>query len=162
MATGTDLIEIDGEAVEIGSNLQHTEPMGVSLARAEIDVQIATARRYPRSITRVAKNIRDLVSTGSMPLRDELLTRYRPTMLELLRLPGMGPKTVALLWSALEVADINSLEAAAKAGAWSSALVASFFHGEQVTYLILGVVVGVIAAVGALTLTDSHSTEEAH
>lgn len=48
------------------------------------------------------------------------------------------------------------------AGAWSSALVASFFHGEQVTYLVLGVVVGVIAAVGALSLTDSRSTEEAH
>ncbi len=64
----------------------------------------------------MAANIRDLVATGSMPLRDELLTRYRPTMLELLRLPGMGPKTVALLWSALEVADVDSLEAAAKAG----------------------------------------------
>ncbi len=64
----------------------------------------------------MAANIRDLVSTGSMPLRDELLTKYRPTMLELLRLPGMGPKTVALVWSALQVADIDQLEAAAKAG----------------------------------------------
>jgi DNA polymerase (family 10) len=51
-----------------------------------------------------------------MPLRDELLTKYRPTMLELLRLPGMGPKTVAMLWSSLQVADIDALEAAAKAG----------------------------------------------
>ena len=64
----------------------------------------------------MAANIRDLVATGSMPLRDELLTKYRPTMLELLRLPGMGPKTVALIWSALQVADIDALEAAAKAG----------------------------------------------
>ncbi len=64
----------------------------------------------------MAANIRDLVTTGSMPLRDELLTRYKPSMLELLRLPGMGPKTVALVWSALGVADIDALEAAAKAG----------------------------------------------
>jgi DNA polymerase (family 10) len=64
----------------------------------------------------MAANIRDLVATGSMPLRDELLTKYRPTMLDLLRLPGMGPKTVALVWSALQVADIDALEAAAKAG----------------------------------------------
>ncbi len=56
----------------------------------------------------MAANIRDLVATGSMPLRDELLKKYRPTMLELLRLPGMGPKTVALVWSALEVADIDA------------------------------------------------------
>jgi len=64
----------------------------------------------------MAANIRDLVATGSMPLRDELLTKYRPTMLELLRLPGMGPKTVALVWSALQVSNIDELEAAARAG----------------------------------------------
>jgi DNA polymerase (family 10) len=64
----------------------------------------------------MATNIRDLVATGSMPLRDELLTKYRPTMLELLRLPGMGPKTVALLWSSLQIENIDQLEAAARAG----------------------------------------------
>jgi DNA polymerase (family 10) len=64
----------------------------------------------------MAANIRDLVATGSMPLREELLQKYRPTMLELLRLPGMGPKTVALLYSALQIADIDALEAAARAG----------------------------------------------
>ncbi len=64
----------------------------------------------------MAANIVDLVRTGSMPLRDELLTKYRPSMLELLRLPSMGPKTVALLWSALQVSNMDELEAAAKAG----------------------------------------------
>jgi DNA polymerase (family 10) len=64
----------------------------------------------------MAANIRDLVATGSMPLRDELLAKYRPTMLELLRLPGMGPKTVALLWSCLQIGDIDQLETAARAG----------------------------------------------
>ena len=47
------------------------------------------------------------------------------------------------------------------AGAWSDALVASFFHGERITYAVLAAVVGVVAAFGALTLTDSHSTEGA-
>lgn len=46
------------------------------------------------------------------------------------------------------------------AGTWSSELVASFFHGERVTYAVLAVVVGLIAGFGALTLTDSRSTEE--
>src|SRR6201996_8455295 len=64
----------------------------------------------------MAANIVDLVRTGSMPLRDELLTKYKPTMLQLLRLPSMGPKTVALLWSALEISNIDELETAAKAG----------------------------------------------
>jgi uncharacterized membrane protein YraQ (UPF0718 family) len=46
------------------------------------------------------------------------------------------------------------------AGTWSHSLVASFFHGERITFAIVAVVVGIVAAGGALTLTDSHSTEE--
>ena len=46
------------------------------------------------------------------------------------------------------------------AGVWSSDLVQSFFHGERISYALLAVVVGLIAAVGAFTLTDSHATEE--
>ena len=46
------------------------------------------------------------------------------------------------------------------AGTWSSDLVASFFHGERITYAVLAVVVGLVTAVGALTLTDSRATDE--
>ncbi|MFD6549543.1 MFS transporter [Streptomyces sp. NPDC058398] len=46
------------------------------------------------------------------------------------------------------------------AGTWSDTLVASFFRGERITYAVLAVVVGLIAAGGALTLTDSRATEE--
>src|SRR5438105_11697464 len=64
----------------------------------------------------MATNICQLVETGDIPQRAELLQKYKPTMLELLRLPGMGPKTVALLWSALGGADIDSLESAPREG----------------------------------------------
>jgi EmrB/QacA subfamily drug resistance transporter len=46
------------------------------------------------------------------------------------------------------------------AGVWSSDLVATFFHGERITYALLAVVVGLVAGYGALTLTDSRSVEE--
>ena len=46
-------------------------------------------------------------------------------------------------------------------GTWSSDLVASFFHGERITYAVLAVIVGIVAIGGALTLTDSRATEEA-
>ncbi|MFF7445783.1 MULTISPECIES: MFS transporter [unclassified Streptomyces] len=46
------------------------------------------------------------------------------------------------------------------AGVWDSSLVQSFFHGERITYAVLAVIVGAIAAGGALTLTDSHSVDE--
>jgi MFS family permease len=45
-------------------------------------------------------------------------------------------------------------------GTWSDGLVATFFHGERITYVAMAVVVGLVAAGGALTLTDSRSTEE--
>src|ERR1700689_3258296 len=63
-----------------------------------------------------AANIQEIETRGSLKLRDELLTRYRPTMLELLKLPGMGPKTVSLLWEALQVSDVEQLQAAIAAG----------------------------------------------
>jgi DNA polymerase (family 10) len=84
---------------------------------------LATPESDPKALLAIpgigkgmAANIRDLVATGTMPLRDELLTKYKATMLVLLKLPGMGPKTVAMLHSALGVADIDALEEAAKRG----------------------------------------------
>jgi DNA polymerase (family 10) len=85
--------------------------------------QLATLVAEPKQLLAIpgigkgmAANIVELVATGTMPLREELLQKYKPTMLELLRLPGMGPKTVALIWSALEICDIDALETAAKEG----------------------------------------------
>jgi DNA polymerase (family 10) len=85
--------------------------------------QLSTIADDPKQLLAIAgigkgmvANIQALLTTGTMPLREELLQKYKPTMLELLRLPGMGPKTVALVWSACQVSDIDSLEAAAKAG----------------------------------------------
>jgi Na+/melibiose symporter-like transporter len=48
------------------------------------------------------------------------------------------------------------------AGRWSNDLVASFFHGERVTFAVLAVIVGLVAGWGALTLTDSRATDEPH
>jgi len=45
-------------------------------------------------------------------------------------------------------------------GAWSSDLVQAYFAGERISYLAVAVLVGVIATVGSLSLTDSHVTEE--
>ncbi len=47
-------------------------------------------------------------------------------------------------------------------GAWSPALVTSYFHGERVAYLVLTVLVGVVAVLGALTLDNTRTTDEHH
>lgn len=60
----------------------------------------------------MATNIQEIEKAGTLPLREELLTKYRPSMLELLRLPGMGPKTVALMWESMQVSSVAELEEA--------------------------------------------------
>jgi len=49
-------------------------------------------------------------------MREELLSKYGLGLLDLLKLPGMGPKTVALFWSAAQIASIDQLAAAIDAG----------------------------------------------
>ncbi|MFN8059399.1 MAG: DNA polymerase/3'-5' exonuclease PolX [Vicinamibacterales bacterium] len=65
----------------------------------------------------LAARIRDIVDTGTTSFRDELLAEFPPTILELLRLQGVGPKTVATLYHEKRIGSVADLEAAAKAGA---------------------------------------------
>jgi DNA polymerase (family 10) len=64
----------------------------------------------------MAANLQAIVETDSLPLRDELLARYGAGLLELLKLPSMGPKTVALLWDAAKIGSIDELAEAIDAG----------------------------------------------
>jgi EmrB/QacA subfamily drug resistance transporter len=66
---------------------------------------------------------------------------------------SVGTAVVGTLVAALVTASLP-------AGTWSTDLVASFFHGERITYAALAVIVGLIAGYGAMTLTDSRSVEE--
>jgi DNA polymerase (family 10) len=112
------LLEIDGaDPFRIRSYRRAAE------AVEQQTTQLATLADDPKQLLAIpgigkgmVANIQAVLASGTLPLREELLQKYKPTMLELLRLPGMGPKTVALVWSACQVCDIDSLEAAAKAG----------------------------------------------
>ena len=64
----------------------------------------------------LAKKIRELAETGSCEFHRELLVEFPPTILDLLRLQGVGPKTVALLYSSLNIRSIDDLVAAATSG----------------------------------------------
>ena len=47
-------------------------------------------------------------------------------------------------------------------GVWTGAFTETFYHGERIAYAVLAVVVGLVAGGGALALTNSRNTEEAH
>ncbi|MGD0014041.1 MAG: DNA polymerase/3'-5' exonuclease PolX [Bryobacteraceae bacterium] len=58
----------------------------------------------------IAEALRQIAERGSFDRRDQLLTRYPPTALELLKIQGLGPKTIALLWEHYRVSTIDDLE----------------------------------------------------
>lgn len=118
LAETADLLEISaGDPFRIRSYRRAAEAVESST------VQLSAIADDPKKLQEIpgigkgmASNIRDIEHTGTLPLREELLLTYRPTMLELLRLPGMGPKTVALLWDALQVSSVQELETAITSG----------------------------------------------
>ena len=64
----------------------------------------------------MAANIQELCRSGKLGPHQDLLKKYRPSMLELLKIQGLGPKTIALLWSAFQVSDLAGVEKLAREG----------------------------------------------
>lgn len=61
-------------------------------------------------------NLLEIFREGKLRVHSELLEKYRPSMLELLKIQGLGPKTIALLWSAYQVCDLAGVEKLAREG----------------------------------------------
>jgi DNA polymerase (family 10) len=60
----------------------------------------------------LAAKIQEISETGDSRYHRELLEQFPPTILDLLHLQGVGPKTVALLYKELGIKTIEELEAA--------------------------------------------------
>jgi DNA polymerase (family X) len=61
-------------------------------------------------------NLQELFEDGQLRVQADLLKKYHPSMLQLLKIQGLGPKTIALIWSAYEVSDVNGVEKLAREG----------------------------------------------
>jgi len=61
-------------------------------------------------------NLKELFETGKLAVQADLLAKYHPSMLQLLKIQGLGPKTIALIWSAYKVCDVDGVEKLAKEG----------------------------------------------
>jgi DNA polymerase (family 10) len=62
----------------------------------------------------LAEKIKEFVQTGKMETHEELRGRFPPGVLDLLRLRGLGPKKVRVLWQELGITDIDMLKKAAE------------------------------------------------
>jgi len=64
----------------------------------------------------LAARIREIAETGDTAYHKELVAEFPPTVLDLLQLQGVGPKTVATLYRELRVRTVDDLEQAATSG----------------------------------------------
>ncbi len=118
LAETADLLEIDGGD---GFRIRSYRRAAEAAEQTTVDLTIAAAEtarllEIPGIGKGMAANLQAIAATGTLPLRDELLAKYGSGLLELLKLPGMGPKTVALLWSAAQIASIDALAEAIEGG----------------------------------------------
>ena len=111
-----DLLEIKGEnpfkirayrnVADIASNHPHH--------LASLDE--TSLREIPGIGKDLAGKIREIATTGDSRFHRELLAEFPPSILEMMRLQGVGPKTVAMLHRELGVQTIDDLQRAALDG----------------------------------------------
>jgi DNA polymerase (family 10) len=116
LAEAADLMEIDGcDSFRVRSYRRAAD------AAEQTTVELAlcdTARLLEiEGIGKsMAAKLQAMAVTGRLDQREELLAKYGIGILELLKLPGMGPKTIALLWSAGQIGTVDQLAEAIAAG----------------------------------------------
>ena len=83
---------------------------------AEIAGDIKKLLEIPGIGKSMASHIQELFRDGKLALHCELLAKYQPAMLDLLKIQGLGPKTVALIWDTFHVCDPAGVEKLAREG----------------------------------------------
>ncbi len=72
--------------------------------------------RFPASARISPSRIREIADTGGSDYHRELVAEFPPSILDLLHLQGVGPKTVATLYRELGIRTLDDLERAAADG----------------------------------------------
>ena len=110
-----DLLEVKGELV-FKTVAYHRA--ADAIGRSPIEVARAYREGRPPEIPGVGKAIADklqeLAMTGRSEYRDKLLAQFPTSLLEMLRLPGLGPKTVRSIYEGLGVKTLDELKVAAE------------------------------------------------
>ncbi len=112
-----DILEVKGELV-FKTVAYHRA--ADAIARAPFDVAATYAIGERRPIPGVGQAISDkiveLATTGHMAVYDRLRAEIPASLVDLLRIPGVGPRTVRLVHEELGVETLDDLRAAAETG----------------------------------------------
>lgn len=113
-----DLLEVDG-----GDSFRIRSYRNAAEAIEALSQQISDLITEPKHVLAIPgigkgmlNNLQEMFREGRLSLHAELLKKYRPSMLELLRVQGLGAKTIALIWSAYQVCDLEGVEKLAREG----------------------------------------------
>jgi DNA polymerase (family 10) len=113
-----DLLEIDGQ-----DSFRIRSYRNAAQAVENHSEQIRDIIGDPKKVLAIAGigkgmlgNLQELLKDGRLGLQAELLAKYHPSMLQLLKIQGLGPKTIASIWSAYKVCDVEGVEKLAREG----------------------------------------------
>ena len=113
-----DLLEIDGQdSFRIRS--YRNAAQAIENHSQQIKELIADPKQVlaiPGIGKSMLRNLQELLTEGKLSIQSELLEKYNPSMLQLLKIQGLGPKTIALIWSAHKVSDVDGVEKLAREG----------------------------------------------
>ena len=112
----SDLLEIKGmNPFKIRAYRNAAETLS-SIAERVSEMDTNALRRIPGIGKDLATRIQELSDSGTSTYHTNLLQEYPVSLLELLKLQGLGPKTVGLLYNSLGIKTIGELESATHAG----------------------------------------------
>jgi DNA polymerase (family 10) len=116
--TVANLLEIKGEnpfRVRAYRNAARTV-QGLSQSVAEMVRQNQDLSELPGIGKDLAGKIAEIVRTGSLPLLAELRGEMPAGLTDLMKVPGLGPKRVAVLYKQLDITTLDDLVQAAEQG----------------------------------------------
>jgi len=87
-----------------------------SFARDVAETSPEELQNIPGIGADLAAKVQEYVQTGSLEFYDELKKEVPAGLIDILSVPGLGPKTAKLLFEKLHIKDINDLEKRAKEG----------------------------------------------
>ena len=106
------LLEVAGEDRHRAAAYARAARQVEHLFLAGLDEEALT--RIPGIGVRIAGQIREIVESGSFQELDDLKASVPGSVIELLDIPGVGPRTLHVLWKHLGILTIDDLEAAVR------------------------------------------------
>src|SRR6266576_1944364 len=113
-----DLLEIDGQ-----DSFRIRSYRNAAQAIENLPQRITDLMSEPKKILAIPgigkgmlTNLQELFKDGRLQVHADLIAKYHPSMLQLLKIQGLGPKTIALIWSAHQVSDLEGVEKLAREG----------------------------------------------